>query len=117
MRRFVILSHDHPFPHFDLMLEAEAKLRTWRLLGAPTDARDIRAESLGDHRIDYLEYEGPVSGGRGHVHRWDAGNFEICEQSPGKLIVQLVGVRCRGTGELRCVQGSWTWRWNQSRGD
>jgi hypothetical protein len=117
MPRFVILSHDHPFPHFDLMLEAEGKLRTWRLLDVPTSQHEIQAESLGDHRIDYLDYEGPVSGGRGRVVRWDAGSYEVCEESPEKLIVQLASSRCHGTGNLRRVDGSWIWRWHHSRGD
>ena len=117
MPRFVILNHDHPFPHFDLMLEAGSKLRTWRLLGLPTDVREIRAEPLGDHRIDYLEYEGPVSGGRGRVIRWDAGSYGIRGESAEKLTVQLAGSRCRGTGDLHLTGGAWIWRWHQSRGD
>ena len=45
--RFVILTHDHPFLHWDLMLEADGVLRTWRLLQEPTPDTIIVAEPLG----------------------------------------------------------------------
>ena len=35
MPRFVILAHDWPTPHFDLLLEAGAVLKAWRLLAEP----------------------------------------------------------------------------------
>lgn len=79
MPRFVILTHDHPFLHWDLLLEQEGvgALRAWRLLAEPLSAPTIDAEPLADHRALYLDYEGPVSGGRGHVVRWDTGDYEI----------------------------------------
>ena len=43
MRRFVILEHDHPKLHLDLMLEAGDVLQTWRLAGAPSPGRSIDA--------------------------------------------------------------------------
>ena len=76
MPRYVILTHDHPFPHWDLMLEEASVLRTWRLMSEPGPARTVATEQLGDHRIAYLDYEGPVSGGRGSVARWDYGSYE-----------------------------------------
>ena len=35
MPRFVILEHDYPELHWDLMLETAGALRTWRLLRPP----------------------------------------------------------------------------------
>jgi DNA polymerase Ligase (LigD) len=116
MPRFVILDHNHPFPHFDLMLESHGKLRTWRLLGKPTSAVAISAEALGDHRIDYLDYEGPLSGDRGRVVRWDGGIYDIQRETLSELVLQLAGTRCRGTGTLQISRGSWSWRWHQSPG-
>jgi hypothetical protein len=75
MNRFVILAHDWPEPHFDLLLEAGAVLRAWRLRGEP-GAAAVPAEPNADHRTLYLDYEGPVSGDRGTVSRWDAGTFD-----------------------------------------
>src|SRR5688572_30170905 len=81
MAGFVILEHDHPVLHWDLMLEAEGILQTWRLAQPPAPGTSIEATALGDHRIAYLDYEGPVSGNRGNVKRWDGGEFEDAAES------------------------------------
>ncbi len=73
--RYAILHHDHPFPHWDLLIEAGAVCRTWRLLDDPAGPGPWRAEPIADHRLHYLDYEGPVSGNRGHVTRWDRGTW------------------------------------------
>lgn len=114
MHRFVILEHDHPFPHRDLMLEAGGVLRTWRLVGDPLSAQPIMAEPLGDHRIGYLTYEGPVSGGRGRVVRWDAGEYRIAAESLDELVVDLRGGKCRGQFRLTRVDVGWTWAQSRS---
>jgi hypothetical protein len=115
MPRFVILDHDHPEPHFDLMIESAGRLRTWRLLGDPQSQHPIPAEPIGDHRMEYLEYEGPLGGDRGRVVRWDSGSGEVIEKSVVWIVVELHGSRCRGRGELRQSNGGWTWRWTQFR--
>lgn len=108
MPRFVILEHDHPFPHWDLMLEAGGVLRTWRLLEEPRPGRMVGAEALGDHRLIYLDYEGPVSGNRGRVRRWDEGTFTWEQDAPERAVVRLVGSRCRGQAVLeRNSDGKW----------
>ena len=60
------------------MLESDGVLRTWALAEMPriVARRPIDAEGLADHRLAYLDYEGPVSGERGSVGRVDAGTFE-----------------------------------------
>lgn len=75
MPRYVILEHDHPRRHWDLMLEAGEALCTWRLEAWPEDGVRIRAEPIGQHRKAYLDYEGTVSGGRGRVQRRDMGTY------------------------------------------
>ena len=100
MPRFVILTHDHPFPHWDLMLETGGVLRTWRLLEEPAPGAAVRAERLADHRTMYLDYEGPLSGDRGHVVRWDAGTFEAEIDDREPLRVVLSGERLKLTAEL-----------------
>jgi hypothetical protein len=74
--RFVILEHDHPFRHWDLLLEAGDVALTWRLLRPPLPDEPIAAERLPDHRLMYLDYEGPVSGDRGTVNRVASGTFD-----------------------------------------
>ncbi len=75
MPRYVILEHDHPALHWDLLLEAGSGLRAWRLPSPPTAGETLTAQANFDHRPFYLDYEGPVSGNRGTVTRWDAGTF------------------------------------------
>ncbi len=108
MPRFVILTHDWPFPHYDLMLESGGSLRTWRMDMAPGDLKppSILAESLGDHRLVYLDYEGPVSGNRGLVRRWDFGTFAWDIDMPGEIRVQLMGNRVVGTVKLMRTEGN-----------
>jgi hypothetical protein len=96
MPRFVVLEHDHPHRHWDLMLEAGAALRTWRLAAPPAPGLAVAAEASFDHRPVYLDYEGPVSGGRGSVVRWDAGTFAIEEESQERFVLRLEGGRLRG---------------------
>ena len=95
MPRFAILAHDWPAPHLDLLLEAGPVLRAWRLLGEP-GAAPVPAEPNADHRPLYLDYEGPVSGGRGAVTRWDAGTFEWVEDGPDRVVVELRGAKLAG---------------------
>ena len=58
------------------MLEHQGSLLTWALSDAPTPSENITAERLPDHRLVYLDYEGPVAGDRGEVVRWTGGTFD-----------------------------------------
>lgn len=95
MPRFVILTHDWPTPHWDLLLEDGERLLSWRLLQEPA-AGTIPAERITDHRPFYLEYEGPVSGDRGSVLHWDAGTFEWLKRTDEAYVVLVNGSNCRG---------------------
>jgi hypothetical protein len=111
MPRFVVLEHDHPHLHWDLMLEAGETLRSWRLALPPSAERDIDAVAIGDHRRAYLDYEGPVSGGRGQVKRFDSGTFDWIENSEDRVAVRLAGMKVRGELVLvRAADGSVTAR-------
>src|SRR5437660_7634987 len=96
MPRFVILEHNHPMLHWDLLLEEGDHLRGWRLAEPPLAGRTIRAEATPDHRLLYLDYEGPVTGGRGEVRRWDAGEYEFHQSEEPDLSLNLAGRRFRG---------------------
>jgi hypothetical protein len=109
MPRFVILEHDHPAKHWDLMLEQGEVLRTWRLSACPVAGVPVPAEPSFDHRRTYLDYEGPISGGRGQVRRWDAGEFVWLADEPNQIAVRLGGEHCRGTAVLlRQPDDSWS---------
>lgn len=112
MARFVLLIHDHPDVHWDFMLEVGGTLRTWRLSEMPDEAGTIRATRIGDHRIDYLDYEGSVSRNRGTVSRVDRGEFGWLENSDAAQEVRLVGDRLIGVVRLEHQDGDeWLARW------
>jgi len=76
-QRFTILEHDHPFLHWDLLLDNGETLTTWRLQQRPCSDEWIAAERLPDHRRIYLDYEGPVSGDRGVVSQWLTARYRV----------------------------------------
>jgi DNA polymerase Ligase (LigD) len=109
MPRYVILEHDHPARHWDFLLECGDVLLAWRLSAPPGPGGPVDAEQSFDHRPLYLDYEGPISGGRGRVTRWDAGTFEWEAREPGRVAVRLAGVRLRGVFRLERLDGA-AWR-------
>ena len=108
MPRFVILTHDWPKLHWDFLVEAGSVLRAWRLLSEPCAGIDIVAEPNFDHRLLYLDYEGPVSGNRGTVRRWDAGIFEWEQEGSASIVIRLEGRRLQGRAMLKRITGD---RW------
>jgi hypothetical protein len=107
MPRYVILEHDHPHLHWDLMLEAGEVLQTWRLDAPPRAGAAVGAEPSFDHRLLYLDYEGPIGGGRGRVVRWDAGTCTQDEDNDDRLRIHFAGGRLRGTALLARTGGAW----------
>jgi hypothetical protein len=133
MPRFVLLYHDCP-PHYerpshwDLMLEAGGALRTWALRELPRDwlaayrrtaeldpncpplaaESTVAAEPLGDHRLAYLELEGPLSGDRGAVKRIDAGALATHAESRDCWNLSLTGDLVRGEICLRAGSPAWS---------
>jgi hypothetical protein len=109
MPRFVILEHDHPVLHWDLMLESGAILHTWRLESPPRAGEAIAATATFDHRPIYLDYEGPIHGDRGRVVRRESGTFSWQVQTKDRIVVRLDGVQLRGVLQLEHWEGS-SWR-------
>ncbi|MBI2480198.1 MAG: hypothetical protein HYV60_16665 [Planctomycetia bacterium] len=104
-RRFVVLRHEpgEAGPrvlHWDLMLEFGDSLRTWAFEREPQVGEEIAANELQPHRLDYLDYEGPLSQGRGSVSQFDRGSFEVVQDSPEQLSVNLNGELLRGRLQL-----------------
>jgi len=141
MPRFVLLYHDCPSgvprpSHYDLMLESGGVLRTWVLTELPRDwaalasrlslagvespsiaaGNSVAAERLGDHRLAYLEYEGPVSGGRGSVSRLDGGTTDSIDETPDRWEVTLAGNEINGRISLRRQPGDDA-MWQLTAGD
>lgn len=92
--RYVILRHDGiADPHFDLMFEtsADSLLTTCRVSTWPMEA-NAAITRLTDHRRAYLEYEGPVSGGRGQVKRVAAGTCDVTTNADGSTVLRIAGL-------------------------
>ena len=101
MPRFALLIHDHPFVHWDLLIEAGETARTWRLLESPArwlsdPSIEVAAESIAAHRLMYLDYEGPVSRERGRVVQWDHGLAEWLSEGESSVRLRLNGERLIG---------------------
>ena len=114
MPTFVVLEHDHPEPHWDFMLESGSVLKTWRLPEFPPQpGRAVIALALEDHRLLYLNNEGPISGDRGSVVRRDKGSFMLLEGDfeNGPLLLALAGDTIHGAATLRRVEGT-TWEFS-----
>jgi hypothetical protein len=100
--RFVILHHTGAgADHYDLMVESGGALRTWGI-GSP-DLRDQTAEQKPDHRLAYLDFEGPVSGGRGEVRRVEGGTCEVRVPSEKEILLDLSGGEFKGSIRL-CLE-------------
>ncbi len=69
------------------MLEEEAVLSTWAIPPQllPPQSFACTGKRLPDHRIAYLDYEGPVSNNRGTVRCVDRGTYLTL--SPGQFRV------------------------------
>ena len=107
---YVILHHQLTgSEHWDLMLERGDVLITWQLSAEPDQPASlpIAARRIGDHRIAYLTYEGPVSGNRGTVRRVDSGTVEFEEFTDGECIFSLRAGRLEG--QFRLARGSGGW--------
>ena len=90
------------------MLEVGEVLWTWRLEAPPGEGGPGPAVRIFDHRPLYLDYEGPVSGDRGTVRRWDHGTYTLLADKGDSLTIQFVGERLRGLCALRRTgEGAW----------
>jgi hypothetical protein len=84
--------------------EEERRLIAFRCAHDPLSAPDLEAERIADHRAIYLDYEGPISGGRGGVRRvWRVG-CRLLGESGDEIRVALTpdsgGVRVVRVGRV-----------------
>ncbi len=99
--RFVVLEHQWNGVHWDFMLEAGGVLRTWAIDEPIKGGADLPARALGDHRLAYLTYEGPISGERGRVSRIAEGTYQALEWGPDRVRVRLEGSQLVGEVRLK----------------
>lgn len=110
MPRFVVLWHDCLDAHWDFLVEAGDVLRAWRLRRGPLIDADVPADFSFDHRLLYLDYEGPISGSRGSVTRWDGGTCEWLVNEPDRVELELSGAELVGRVVIRRDGDAWVFR-------
>lgn len=86
--------------HLDWLIERpgladEHRLIAFRCSTDPAPGPPWIGERLPDHRAVYLEYEGPISGGRGVVRRLWSRSCRGLEIAPARIALHL------GDGETR----------------
>ena len=111
--RYVILKHQTGQDlHWDLMLEREGTLKTFRLRKPPKSLLEgdrTPAEAIQDHEPRFLTYEGPVQGGKGSVAREDQGDYETLSRDGEQWEIKLRGSLLRGTFQMkREGQAGWS---------
>jgi hypothetical protein len=108
--RFVILHHEGvDDPHFDIMLETSpaSSLATWRSPVWPI-TEPTSLEQLADHRPDYLEFEGEISGGRGRVRRIESGTCHLLQDAGGGKLIEWEKSDSRSLVFLRIDRQRWS---------
>lgn len=118
MERTVLLHHqlDNGDEHYDWLLERPSGrgLMSFRV--------DVRfddglgswvAERIGDHRDEYLAYEGVISGGRGRVRRVASGGCQVVEDTESRVVVELDLGEITGLviGQALDDEGLWRFEW------
>ncbi len=98
---YVIQEHHASRLHWDLRFEMDNTLKSWALPKEPPRKIGERrlAISVDDHPIGYALFEGEIpqgTYGAGKVKTWDRGTFEIIENTPRKLVVNIHGSRLQG---------------------
>jgi len=107
VRQFVVLWHDLPRDssrpsHWDLMVEQEfGGLATWAADEFPLAPHEkpVRVRRLDDHRVEYLTYQGAVSGHRGTVSRCAWGQATWLRDSVDEACFKLQGISCLTPGQ------------------
>ena len=83
-KRFVVQRHQKESEptHWDLMLEREGILETYRLAEPPEKwgKGAIEAVKISDHPLKFLSYEGSVNKGKGRVEIADCGTYRLIKK-------------------------------------
>ena len=109
MQEFVILLHqtgkemERP-DHFDLMLQDGDALITWELDRMLTPGTVAFGRQLPNHRLEYLEYEGPISRDRGTVRRIEKGFFRWMTREPDISTVEFDGAELAGIVTIERIE-------------
>ena len=106
-KQFII--HEHKTSdgvHWDLMLEEDDHLATYRLDSFPQDASTspINAEKIFDHPLKFLTYEGSVNKGLGSVEIVEKGKYQILQEEASKKQIEFDGCIIKGIFTLQHIE-------------
>jgi len=107
--RFAI-SHHQGAPdgdHYDLFLEDDLTLKTWRV-AKPSFTESQTAKVSQDHRLQYLDFEGSVSGQRGTVTIFDRGLYTVDAWVDRHIQVAVAGSKLKTRLRLDRTPDDWT---------
>jgi DNA ligase D-like protein (predicted 3'-phosphoesterase) len=115
---FVVQEHWATAHHFDLRLEVEGAMRSWAVPKGPSMDPAVKrlAIEVGDHSIEYNDFEGEVDGGT--VSMWDRGSYEQGGRVPwpealerGHAVFVLHGEKLEGGFALQRTRGGEKPQW------
>ena len=115
-KKFVIQQHSKgPDMHWDLMLESDGVLQTYRLDKSPQQLAQnpAGAVKIFDHPMRFLTYEGHVNKGRGSVRIADSGTYKILHQAQDRIALNLNGKILKGKFTLLHFKGD-NWQFGKS---
>ncbi len=95
------------------MLEHDGVLLTWQIPSPDLSALPLQVRRIANHRLAYLEYEGPLTGDRGSVTRVQAGWVTIRDLNDTLCAFDLSGGRFEGAFRLELAEaldGRWLLR-------
>jgi len=104
--RFVFLEHDYPTLHWDILLQQGNRLLGWRGDNHGHFLNGGHVVQTSDHRLVYLDYEGPLTGQRGTVKRVDAGRLTWRHCAENEFIAEIQGKQWHGVLELKKIDAT-----------
>jgi hypothetical protein len=98
-KEFVIQEHtSREDIHWDLMLEQNGWLRTFRLDTPPGEllTQPAQAVKIADHPLKFLTYQGPVNKGTGNVRIVESGTYTAASTSAERIELNIDGHILKG---------------------
>ena len=109
-RKFVVQKHHRESEptHWDLMLERDGILETYRLAEPPEKwrKRAIEAVKIFDHPLKFLSYEGCVNDGKGRVEIADCGTYHLIKKDESQKHISFAGKLLNGEFQLCLIEGN-----------
>jgi bifunctional non-homologous end joining protein LigD len=107
-KKFVVQRHERQNEptHWDLMLERNSLLETYRLTLPPEKwgKEAIETVKIFDHPLKFLSYEGSVNEGKGRVKIADYGTYRLIEKDENQKQISFAGKLLMGEFQLCLIE-------------